>query len=331
MSVIEKILKNAMKDKQTIVLPESHDPRVIQASIWAAKKGIANVILIGDQKKVQEALAGFKSENISILDPSFSNKTVEYAALLYETRKEKGMTKKQADELIKNTLYFGAVMVKIGDADGMVTGASTSSSDVLRAALQIVKSKPGVSNVSSCQIMDLSENPFVDADAWALADCVVNINPDAQQLAIIAVRTAETYKQLLDTEPKVAMLSFSTNGSAKHEFVDKVVEALKLAQAAAPDLLIDGEMQLDAAIIRGVAQTKCPDSPIAGEANVLIFPDIQSGNIGYKLVERVGGAKLVGCIIQGLNRPINDLSRGCEAEDILNAIAITAVQAQGNK
>jgi phosphate acetyltransferase len=328
MEVVEKIYEKAKKVRKTIVLPEAPDPRVIEAAESAVREGLANIILVGKRKEIKEAVASGFYEKVTVADPEESALAGPFAAELYELRKGKGMTMDEAVARIKTPLYFGAMMVRKEQADGMVTGAATSSSDVLRTALQVVGCRPGIPIVSSCQIMDLSENPLIDADAWAMADCVVNIDPDAEQLAVIAVSSAETMRDLLDIEPKVAMLSFSTKGSAKHGFIDKVVQATKIAKEKAPFLLIDGEIQFDAAVIKSVGETKCPGSPVAGEANVLIFPDIQSGNIGYKIVERVGGAQFVGCIIQGLNHPVNDLSRGCNAKDILNTIAITAVQAQ---
>lgn len=329
--VIEKIFKKAKSSKCSIVLTEATDNRIIEAAKTAVDQGIAKIILVGDPVDIEQKLGAYDKNSISIINPNDSTFIDSYAQELYELRKAKGLTKEDAQKLIRNPLYFGAMMVRQKDADGMVAGAATSSSDVLRAALQIVKLKPGVPIVSSCQILDLSTNQLIDADAWAMADGVVNINPNAEQLAVIAIETAKSMKGLLDIEPKVAMLSFSTNGSAKHEFIDKVVDATRLAKEQAPELLIDGELQFDAAIVKEIGKTKCPNSPIAGEANVLIFPDIQSGNIGYKIVERVGGAQFIGCIVQGLNRPINDMSRGCNANDVVNQIAITAVQAQSEQ
>ena len=328
MHTVDKIIRKAKDNRRTIVLPESHDKRVIDAAILAANNEIADIILLGDQGEIEKQTGGFHSPLLRIIDPAKSDDLNKYADILYTLRKAKGLTREQAYEAVKQPLFFGAMMVRNDDADGMVAGAATSSADVLKAAFQIVQLRPGVPIASSCQIMDLSESPFLNAEAWAMADCVINIDPTPEQLAVIAVTTAQTYRMLLDIQPKVAMLSFSTKGSAKHPLVDKVTKATELAREMAPDLLIDGELQFDAAIISGIAELKCPDSRVAGSANVLIFPDIQSGNIGYKIVERVGGAKFVGCVIQGLKRPVSDLSRGCNKNDIVSTIAITAAQVQ---
>ncbi len=328
MSAIGRIIKKAGTSKKTIVLNESSDPRVLQAAKQAAESGIAHIIMAGNEQAVKERLHGFASAGLTVIDPDLYSKTAVYAQKLYELRKHKGVSREEADRLIRNPLYFSMVMVANGDADGMVTGAATASAEVLRAAFQIIKCRPDVSMASNCQLMDLTHSPFIEAKVWALADCVVNVSPTAEQLAGIAVAAAHTYRQLIEDEPKVAMLSFSTKGSAHHALVDKVAAAAALAKQSAPELLIDGELQFDAAVIESVGRFKCPDSLVAGRANVLVFPDLQSGNIGYKIVERVGGGKLIGSVIQGLNRPVNDLSRGCNAEDIFNTVAMTAVQAQ---
>ena len=332
MSAIEKIKAKAKVNVQHIVLPEGTEPRTVQASAKILKEGLARVTLLGNPDEVKKVAAetGTDLSGVAIIDPAVSEKSAAYAELLFELRKAKGMTLEQATELVtKNTLYYGAVMLKAGDADGMVAGAINSTGNVLRPALQIIKTAPGIKVVSSCFIMELPDSKWGDNGVMIFGDCAVIPNPTAEELAAIAVASAATGKQLVDIDPRVAMLSFSTKGSAKHDNVTKVQEATKLAHELAPELQLDGELQADAALVESVGQLKSPGSTVAGHANVLIFPDLQAGNIGYKLVQRLGGAEAVGPIIQGLAKPVSDLSRGCSVDDIVSVVAITAVKAQG--
>ena len=330
MSFIEKICKKAQADKKRIVLPEGEEERTIKASEIIKNKSLAEVVLIGDISviKAKAAKFGVNLEGIEIVDPKTSKKTDIYAKEFYELRKNKGMTIEKAAETVKDCVYFGTMMLKMGEVDGMVSGAVHYTGDLLRPGMQIIKTSPGIKIVSSFFIMELPDNEYGENGLLLFGDSAVNINPNAEELAAIAISTADNAKLLCDFEPKVAMLSFSTRGSAKHEFVDKVVKATEIAKNARPDLQIDGELQLDAAIVSSVAELKAPNSTVAGNANVLIFPDIQSGNIGYKLVQRFARAKAIGPICQGFAKPINDLSRGCNVEDIVNVVAVTAVQAQ---
>jgi len=333
MTFIEKICKKAQADKKRIVLPEGEEDRTIKASEIIKQNSLAEVILIGDISiiKGKAAKFGVNLEGIEIVDPKTSEKTEVYAKEFYELRKKKGMTIEKASETVKDCVYFATMMLKMGGVDGMVSGAVHYTGDLLRPGMQIIKTAPGMKIVSSFFIMELPDNLYGENGLLLFGDSAVNINPTAEELADIAISTADNAKALCDFEPKVAMLSFSTRGSAKHEFVDKVVKATEIAKAARPDLQIDGELQLDAAIVGTVARLKAPDSTVAGNANVLIFPDIQSGNIGYKLVQRFAKAKAIGPICQGFAKPINDLSRGCNVDDIVNVVAVTAVQAQSNK
>lgn len=330
MSVLEAIQERAKGLGKTIVLPEGTEKRVVDAAVKITKEGIAKVVLLGDADEIKKVADGQDLSGIDIIDPVDSPKVDEYTKELVEIRKSKGMTEEQVRELLKHPLYYGVMMVKMGDADGMTAGSVYSTSDVLRPALQIIKAAPGVPIVSSCFVMDVPNRQYGENGAFIFADCGLNPNPNSDQLAAIAVTSAFTGKALVGMEPKVALLSFSTKGSAKHELIDKVTDALKAAKEMAPELLIDGELQLDAAIVPGVAETKCPDSPIKGQANVLVFPDLQAGNIAYKIVQRLANAEAIGPICQGLAKPINDLSRGCSVEDIVNCVAITAVQTQIN-
>lgn len=330
MSLMDKIKDKAKSVKKNIVLPEGSEPRTIEAAAKITSEGIANVILLGDEQEIEKA--NTKQVDLSgatIINPATSPKLQEYADMFYEMRKKKGITPEQALETTKDPLYYAVLMIKANDADGMVSGAIHSTGDTLRPALQVIKTKPGVPIVSSCFIMEHPDSKWGQEGVMVFADCAVNIDPNAEELAAIAVASADSAKDLAGIDdPKIAMLSFSTKNSAKHEHVDKVIEATRLAQEMAPELNIDGELQADAALIEAVGQLKSPGSKVAGHANVLIFPDIQAGNIGYKLVQRLGGAEAIGPICQGLARPVNDLSRGCSVDDIVSVVAITAVQAQ---
>ena len=331
MSAIEKIKAKARADVKHIVLPEGAEPRTVQASAKILKEGVARVTLLGNPDEVRKVAAetGTDLTGVAIIDPATSEKSAAYADLLYELRKAKGMTPEQATELVtKNPLYYGAVMLKAGDADGMVAGAINSTGNVLRPALQIIKTAPGIKVVSSCFIMELPDPKWGDNGVMIFGDCAVIPNPTAEELAAIAIASAASGKQLVDIDPRVAMLSFSTKGSAKHENVTKVQEATKLAHELASDLQLDGELQADAALVESVGQLKSPGSTVAGHANVLVFPDLQAGNIGYKLVQRLAGAEAIGPIIQGLAKPVSDLSRGCSVDDIVSVVYITAVKAQ---
>lgn len=332
MDILAQMLERAQQNPQRIVLPEGDEPRTLEAANIILRDKIAKLILIGDPEKIKGMAAEKGYEHIgeaTLFDPERDPKMVEYADLLYNLRKSKGMTPEEAAKKAKDPLYLGCLMIKNGDADGELAGARGTTADTIRPAFQILKTKPGVSIVSGAFLMftpakQLGENGFL-----VFADCAVNPNPDAQQLAQIAVSTAETARTLGGFEPRVAMLSFSTKGSAKHELVDKVTEATRIAKELAPDLAIDGELQADAALIESVAATKAPGSAVAGKANVLVFPDLQAGNIGYKLVERFSGADAVGPILQGIAAPVNDLSRGCKVQDIVQMVIITANQAIG--
>ena len=331
MSAIDKIKAKAKSKVMHIVLPEGTEPRPVQATRKITDQGIAKVTLLGNVDEVKKVAAetGTDLTGVDIIDPKTSEKSAGYADLLYELRKAKGMTPEQAAELVTgNTLYFGAVMLKAGDADGMVAGAINSTGNVLRPALQIIKTAPGIKVVSSCFIMEIPDHQWGDDGVMIFGDCAVIPNPTAEELAAIAIASAASGKQLVDIDPRVAMLSFSTKGSAKHDNVTKVQEATKLAHELAPELKLDGELQADAALVESVGQLKAPGSTVAGHANTLIFPDLQAGNIGYKLVQRLAGAEAIGPIIQGLAKPVSDLSRGCSVDDIVSVVAITAVKAQ---
>lgn len=332
MELMQKIWEDAKKDVRKIVLPEGDEERTLIASEMIKKEGLAEVILVGSESKIREKAkeVGANIEGIQVIDPETSEKTAAYINEFYELRKSKGMTLEKAEKIVKDPLYYGTMMVKLGDAEGMVSGAVHTTGDLLRPGLQIVKTAPGVSVVSSFFIMVVPNCEYGDGGLLVFSDCAVNPNPTAEQLASIAIATAETAKNLCKLDPKVAMLSFSTMGSADHELVEKVRKATEIAKELRPDLDIDGELQLDAAIVEKVAKQKAPNSKVAGKANVLIFPDLQSGNIGYKLVQRFAKAEAIGPVCQGFAKPINDLSRGCSAEDIVNVVALTAVQAQNN-
>lgn len=325
MSLLQEIREKAKLKNKCIVLAEGEEERIIRAAEEIVEQKIARLILIGN-KDVILSKANKSLDGVTIIDPNTEDLT-EYSNLLYELRKAKGMTMEQAVSLAKKPLYLGVLLVKAGKADGMVAGSVNSTGDTLRPALQIIKTAPGIKTVSSCFIMVLPEGcKYGENGIMVFGDCAVNINPDAQQLADIAIASAQSAVSIAGIDPKVAMLSFSTKGSAKHEYVDKVVEATKIVKELAPDLKVDGELQFDAAVVESVASLKAPGSDIAGHANVMIFPDIQAGNIGYKLVQRLAGAEAVGPICQGFNMPVNDLSRGCSSEDVVNVTAMTVLQ-----
>ncbi|SNX55573.1 phosphate acetyltransferase [Thermoanaerobacterium sp. RBIITD] len=328
MSVVQDIIEKAKKNKKKIALPEGAEPRTLKAAEIVLKEGIADLVLLGNVDEIKEAAKGLDISKAEIVDPIKSEKFDTYSNDFYELRKDKGMTPEKARETIKDSIYFGCMMVKEGYVDGMVSGAIHPTADLLRPAFQIVKTAPGVKVVSSFFIMEVPNCNYGENGIFIFADCAVNPSPNAEELASIAVQSANTAKTLVGIEPRVAMLSFSTKGSASHELVDKVRNATEIAKKMAPDVLIDGELQLDAALVKEVAELKAPGSPVAGKANVLIFPDLQAGNIGYKLVQRLARANAIGPITQGMGAPINDLSRGCSYEDIVDVIATTAVQAQ---
>lgn len=330
MDFVSQMKELAKSDLKKIVLPEGNEERNLRAAEIIHKERIAEVILVGSRSEIEENAKkfGVNIEGITIEDPHTSERTKGYANELYELRKKKGVTLTMAENIVLDPMYYATMMVKSDDAHGMVSGAVHTTGDLLRPGLQIIKTAPGISVVSSFFIMLLKDKTYGENGQMLFADCAVNPNPNADELAAIAVATAESAKKLMKFEPKVAMLSFSSYGSAKHELVSKVQEATKKAQELRPDLSIDGELQLDAAIVESVGKKKAASSPVAGKANVLVFPDLQAGNIGYKLVERIAGADAIGPICQGFAKPINDLSRGCSVEDIVNVVAITAVQAQ---
>ena len=333
MSFIDEIKKRASKEIKTIILPESEDIRVLKATEQVKKEGYAKIILIGEK---EEILKKAEENNIDIADAKIVNpnehpKYDEFVDILYNLRKHKGMTEEQAKELVKDPVYFGMLMVKQGEADGLVSGAIHSTSDTLRPALQILKTAPDTKLVSAFFVMVVPDCKYGENGIFIFGDSGLNENPNAKSLSEIAISSSKSFRQLVEKEPKVAMLSYSTYGSAKSELTEKVIEATRRVKEKMPDLLVDGELQLDAAIIPEIANSKAPGSPLKGEANVLIFPDLNAGNIGYKLVQRLAKAEAYGPLCQGIAKPVNDLSRGCSAEDIAGVVAITAVQAQNNK
>ena len=338
MEVLQQMLQRAQANPQRIVLPEGDEPRTLEAANLILKDKIAELILVGNpavikqmaEEKGYEYILSEESA-LTIVDPLTDPKMPEYANLLFELRKAKGMTLEQATEKVKDPLYLGCLMIKNGDADGELAGARGTTADTIRPAFQILKTRPGVHIVSGAFLMFTPATHLGEGGFLVFADCAVNPCPNAQELAEIAVTTAETAKALGGIEPRVAMLSFSSKGSAKHELVDKVTEATRIAHEMAPDLALDGELQLDAALVESVGKQKAPGSAVAGKANVLVFPDLQAGNIGYKLVERFSGADAVGPILQGIAAPVNDLSRGCKVQDIVQMVIITANQAIGMK
>lgn len=329
MSFIDEIKNRARLNLKKIVLPESEDRRVLEAAAKTLEEGNAEVILIGNAEEIKIKAEGLDLSKAEIVDPLTFDKLSEYIDKLVELRKSKGMTEELAREsLTKDYTTFGVMMVKAGDADGLVSGACHSTANTLRPCLQILKTAPGIKSVSTFFIMVVPDCEYGDDGIFAFSDCALIQNPSSEELAEIAVSSAKSYQMLTGREPRVAMLSHSSMGSAKHADVDKVVSAVKLAKEIAPEYAIDGELQLDAAIVPSIAASKAPDSKVAGKANVLVFPDLDSGNIGYKLVERLAKAEAYGPMTQGIAKPVNDLSRGCSAEDIVGVVAITAVQCQ---
>ena len=329
MGFIDTIKARAKADKKTIVLPESEDRRTYEAAAQILKEDLANLIIIGSEEAVKKGSEGLDISGATIVDPATSDKTEAYIAKLVELREKKGMTEEKARELLLSSYtYYGVMMVKMGDADGLVSGACHSTANTLRPCLQILKTKPGTKLVSAFFLMVVPDCEYGDDGVFVFGDCGLNQNPNPEELAAIAESSAESYRMLTGNEPRVAMLSHSSKGSAKHADVDKVVEATRIAKEANPDLALDGELQLDAAIVPSVGASKAPDSKVAGKANVLIFPDLDAGNIGYKLVQRLAKAEAYGPMTQGIAAPVNDLSRGCSAEDIVGVVAITAVQCQ---
>lgn len=331
MNFIERIKERARENKKTIVLPESMDRRVLEAAQTIIKEDIANIILIGREEEINNLSMGLDLTNVTIINPYTSDLTEELVSYLYELRKEKGMTLEEAERLLKEDyMYYACMLVKTKRADGVVSGACHSTSNTLRPALQIIKTKPGVKLVSAFFLMAVPNCNYGENGTFIFADSGLEQNPDSEKLAAIAASSAESFKLLVEKEPIVAMLSHSTMGSAKHSDVDKVIEATRIAKEQYPEYKIDGELQLDAAIVPEIGKSKAPNSEVAGCANVLVFPDLDAGNIGYKLVQRLAKAEAYGPVCQGIASPVNDLSRGCSSSDIVGVVAITAVQAQNN-
>ena len=330
MSFIEQIKQRAKQEIKTIVLPEATDVRILEAAEMIKNEGYAKVILIGNEEEVRKLA---KERNIDIgetkiIDPAVSIETARYSKELYELRKSKGMTEEQAEKLVLEPVYFVMMMVKLNEADGLVSGAAHSTSDTLRPALQILKTAPGTKLVSAFFVMVVPNCKYGENGTFIFADSGLNEEPDSEKLSEIAISSSKSFEQLVGTQPKVAMLSYSTYGSAHSASTEKVIEATKLVKEKEPNLLVDGELQLDAAIIPEVAEFKAKGSPLKGQANVLVFPDLGAGNIGYKLVQRLAKAEAYGPLCQGIAKPVNDLSRGCSSEDVAGVVAITAVQAQ---
>lgn len=329
MAFIDEIKQRAKSNLKTIVLPETMDRRTLVAAGKVLEEGIANIILVGKKEEIEKAADGIDLSKATFVDPENYDKLEEYINLVVELRKSKGMTYDDAKKLlITNPLFFGVTLVKAKDADGMVAGAVNASADVLRPSLQILKTAPGTKLVSAFFVMVVPDCNMGENGTFVFSDCGLNQNPNAEELAAIAESSAKTFEMLVGKEPKVAMLSHSTLGSAKHADVDKVVEATKILRENCPDLKVEGEIQADAAIVPSVGASKAPGSEVAGNANVLVFPDLDAGNIGYKLVQRLAKAEAYGPVTQGIAAPVNDLSRGCSADDIVGVVAITAVQAQ---
>lgn len=329
MNLMQTIITKAKANRRRIILPEGDEERTIKAADRLLADGVADITLIGNPQALKDLAKQYKLNHLDkarIIDPIKHEKKEEYANLLYELRKSKGIKPEEAAKLVEKPLYLGCLMIKNGDADGEIAGARNTTGDVLRPALQIIKTLPGISVVSGAFLMFVQDASYGEDGILVFADCAVMPNPTAKELAEIAVTTARTTRAIAGVEPRIAMLSFSTKGSAKHESVDKVIEAVRLAKEMEPDLQIDGEMQADAALVPSVGKSKAPGSAVAGKANVLVFPDLQSGNIGYKLVQRLGKAEAIGPILQGMAAPVNDLSRGCTVDDIYKMVAICANQ-----
>lgn len=325
-SFIDTLIDRAKADKKTIVLPEGNDERILEAAQEALAQGIANIIILGDADEI--AAKGYNLEAATIIDPATSDKQEEFANLLYELRKAKGMTPEEAKELVKDPIHFAVLMVKSGLCDGLVGGACHATIKILSPSLKIIKTAPGEPMVSSFFIMDVPGSKFGENGLFLFADCALEIQPTSEKLAHIANQTDKSFKRLIGDDPRIALLSHSSHGSAVNDDSTKVVKAVEYIRENYPDIVADGELQLDAAIVPELGASKAPNSPVAGKANVLIFPDLDAANIGYKLVQRLGGAKAYGPVLQGLAAPVNDLSRGCTAEDVVGVIAITCVQAQ---
>ena len=329
---LDRIKERAKQDKKTIVLPESMDRRTFEAAETILKEDIANIVIIGTPAEVEENSKGLDISKATIIDPYTYEKTEEYLNLFVELRKSKGLTYEEAKaQALGDYMYYACLMVKAGDADGVVSGACHSTANTLRPSLQIIKTKPGVKLVSAFFVMVVPDCEYGANGTFIFGDSGLEQNPDPEKLAAIAACSAESFELLVEEEAIVAMLSHSSMGSAKHPDVDKVVEATRICKEQNPNLKVDGELQLDAAIVPEIGSSKAPDSPVAGKANVLVFPDLDAGNIGYKLVQRLAKAEAYGPVTQGIAKPINDLSRGCSAEDIVGVVAITCVQAQANK
>lgn len=329
MDFLENIIARAKQEKKTIVLPESNDIRTIQAAAEILQQQIADLILVGDECEIKKLAGNLDVSQARIVNPRTSPKRQEYVQEFFELRKSKGVTMEQAEEIMLDNVFWAVMMVKKGEADGMVSGAAHSTADTVRPALQVIKTAPGVKIASSFFVMTVPDCTYGCNGTFVFADCGLNRNPNAEELSEIAIASAKSFQSLVGAEPKVAMLSFSTYGSGKDPIVDKVIEATQLAKQKAPDLILDGELQADAALVASIGQSKAKGSNVAGQANVLVFPDLNCGNIAYKLTERLAKAKAFGPILQGIARPVNDLSRGCSAKDIVGVVAITAVQAQG--